>query len=416
MRAIRLGVWSVSLVVGALVIRPAAQASDPTTTAHWVGTWTTSPVAQATTGTFSTGFSNQTLRQISRVSLGGSELRLRLSNTFGAQAVVVGSVQVGLRDKGAAIKAGSNRAVTFGASTSVTLWPGAVIVSDPVKLDVPALAELATSIYLPDDVPAGLPITFHSTAKQTNYISPKGDHTAAVDMPVETTKQSWYFLTGIDVAAPREVGAVVALGDSLTDGNLSTADANSRWTDALATKLHAAGIRMGVMNQGTGGGRVLHDAVGDSGLRRFDRDVLAQPGVTHVVVLLGINDLRKRLSAGSPESEPVSADDMIAGYKQLILRAHSRGVKIIVGTLLPWENETFAADAYTPEGAAKRQAINAWIRSSGGFDGVMDFDRLLQDPAHPNRLLLKWDSGDHLHPGDAGYRHMGEAFDLSQLK
>jgi lysophospholipase L1-like esterase len=173
---------------------------------------------------------------------------------------------------------------------------------------------------------------------------------------------------------------------------------------------------MGVMNQGTGGGRVLHDLVGDSGLRRFDRDVLAQPGVTHVVVLLGINDLRRRLSAGSPESEPVSADDMIAGYQQLILRAHSRGVKIIVGTLLPWENETFAADAYTPEGAAKRQAINAWIRSSGAFDGVMDFDKLLQDPAHPNRMLLKWDSGDHLHPGDAGYRHMGEAFDLSLLK
>jgi lysophospholipase L1-like esterase len=151
-------------------------------------------------------------------------------------------------------------------------------------------------------------------------------------------------------------------------------------------------------------------------LRRFDRDVLAQPGVTHVVVLLGINDLRRRLSAGSPESEPVSADDMIAGYKQLILRAHGRGVKIIGGTLLPWEDETFAADAYTPEGAAKRQAINAWIRSSGAFDGVVDFDKLLRDPAHPNRMLLKWDSGDHLHPGDAGYRRMGEAFDLSLLK
>ena len=207
MRAIRLGVWSVLLVVGAFAVRPAAQPNDSATTAHWVGTWTTSPVAQAATGTFGTGFNNQTLRQIARVSLGGSELRLRLSNTFGTKAVVVGSVQVGLRDKGAAIKAGSNRTVTFGASTAVTLWPGAVIVSDPVRLDVPALAELAVSIYLPDEVPIGLPITFHNIAKQTNYISPKGDHTAAVEMPVDTTKQSWYFLTGIDVAAPREVGS-----------------------------------------------------------------------------------------------------------------------------------------------------------------------------------------------------------------
>ena len=199
-------------------------------------------------------FDNQTLRQITKVSLGGSELRLRLSNTFGTEAVVVGSAQVGLRDKGPSIKAGSNRTVTFGNSKSVTLWPGAVILRDPVRLDVPALAELATSIYLPDDVPASLPITFHNIAKQTNYVSPKGDHTAAVDMPVDTTKQSWYFLTGIDVTAPREVGAVVALGDSLTDGNLSTADTNNRWTDALAAKLHAAGIRMGVMNQGPGDG------------------------------------------------------------------------------------------------------------------------------------------------------------------
>jgi lysophospholipase L1-like esterase len=415
LRALKRGAWCVLLVVGAFAVRPTAQANDPTST-HWVGTWTTSPVAQSTTGTSSTGFSNQTLRQITKVSLGGSRVRLRLSNTFGAKAVVVGSVQVGLRDKGAAIRPGSNRPVTFGASRLVTLWPGAVIVSDPVELVVPALAELVTSIYLPEDVPASLPITFHSTAKQTNYISPKGDHTAAVDMPVDTTKESWYFLTGIDVSAPRAVGSVVALGDSLTDGNLSTADTNGRWTDALAAKLHATGTRMGVMNQGTGGGRVLHDLVGESGLHRFDRDVLAQPGVTHVVVLLGVNDLRRRLSVGSPESEPVSADDMIAGYKQLILRAHARNVKVIGGTLIPWENETFAADAYTPEGAAKRQAINAWIRSSGAFDGVMDFDKLLQDPTHPNRMLLKWDSGDHLHPGDAGYRHMGEAFELSLLK
>ncbi len=177
MRAIRLGVWSVLFVVGALAVRPAAQPNNLATTAHWVGTWTTAPVAQAATGTFSTGFNNQTLRQITRVSVGGSELRLRLSNTFGTKAVVVGSVQVGLRDKGAAIKVGSNRTVTFGASTSVTLWPGAVIVSDPVKLDVPALAELAVSLYLPDEVPAGLPICRRPTTSLRKHTVPRGTQT-----------------------------------------------------------------------------------------------------------------------------------------------------------------------------------------------------------------------------------------------
>ena len=265
-RAIRLAIWSALLVVGAFVIRPAAQASDPIATAHWVGTWTTAPVAQATTGPNSTGFSNQTLRQITKVSLGESELRLRLSNTFGTKAVVVGSVQVGLRDKGPSIKAGSSRTVTFGNSKSVTLWPGAVILSDPVRLDVPALAELATSIYLPDDVPASLPITFHNSARQTNYISRRAITHRPSRCRSTRRNSHGHFLTGIDVTAPREVGAVVVLGDSLTDGNISRPDTNSRWTDALSATLHAAGVRMGVMNQGTGGGRVLRDVVGDGRL------------------------------------------------------------------------------------------------------------------------------------------------------
>ena len=244
-------------------IGPAARADGRPNGAHWVGTWTTAPVPQPPSANYSVGFKDQTLRQIVKVSLGGSELRLRLSNTFGTKKVQVGTVRVGLRDKGPAIKDGSNRAVTFGGATSVTLWPGAVTLSDPIKLDVPALAELAVSIYLPGEVPASLPITYHGIAKQTNYISPSGDHTAQVEMPVEATKLSWYFLTGIDVVAPQGVGAVVALGDSLTDANLSSADTNSRWTDALAAKLHADGVQMGVINQGTGGGRLLSDVVGD---------------------------------------------------------------------------------------------------------------------------------------------------------
>ena len=405
-----------SLVVVALIANPIALADELQPDKHWVGTWTTPPVSQAATGNNSTGFGNQTLRQIVHVSLGGSELRVRLSNLFGTKDVTVGAAHVALRDKGSAIKGGSDRTITFGGARSVTLWPGAVILSDPVRLDVPALGELAISIYLPGDVPANLPITFHGTAKQTNYVSGPGDHTAEGDFSDTTTKQSWYFLTGVDVVAPRQVGGIVAFGDSLTDANVSTADTNSRWPDALAAKLQAAGKQMGVMNEGTGGGRVLHDGNGESGLHRFDRDVLSQPGVTHVVVILGINDLRRRPTAPDPNAEQVTADDMIAGYKQLILRAHARGIKIIGATLLPWEDETFVQGAYTPEGGAKRLAINTWIRSSGAFDGVIDFDKLLADPAHPTRMLAKWDSGDHLHPGDAGYRYMGESIDLALFK
>jgi lysophospholipase L1-like esterase len=404
------------LVLGALVVRPTAVADELQNDSHWVGTWTTPPVAQGTMGNNVTGFNNQTLREIVHVSIGGSELRVRLSNTFGTRDVAIGAAHIALRGKGAAIKPGSDRGITFGGAKSTTLWPGSVILSDPVRLDVPALSELAISIYLPGDVPASLPITFHGGARQTNYVSAAGDHTGDADFTGGTTKQSWYFLTGVDVAAPRQVGAIVALGDSLTDANVSTPDTNSRWPDALAAKLHAAGKVMGVMNEGTGGGRVLHDGNGESGLHRFDRDVLSQPGVTHVIVILGINDLRRRPATADQSPDDVTADDVIAGYKQMALRAHARGIKIIGCTLLPWEDETFVKGAYTPEGGAKRQEINAWIRKSGVFDGVIDFDKMLQDPDHPNRMLAKWDSGDHLHPSDIGYLHMGEAIDLSLFK
>ena len=396
-----------ALVIAGFTVRPVA-AADPSANQHWVGTWTTAPVAQPATGDATTSFNNKTLREIVYVSIGGQDIRLRLSNTFGQKLVNVGAVRVALRDKGAAVKPGTDRIVTFNGSGTVTLWPGATIVSDPVRMELPPRAALAVSIYLPGEVPATLPITFHGTAKQTNYISPAGAHTGTADMPVEATKQSWYFLTGVDVLAPRTTGGIVALGDSLTDANISTADTNSRWPDALADKLVAAGKPMGIMNVGTGGNRLLHYGTGESGLQRFDRDVLAQPGATHVIVLLGINDLRRRPNV----TEVVTADDMIAGYQQLIVRAHAKGLKIYGGTLLPWEDETFTPGAYTPEGGEKRRKINAWMRASGAFDAVIDFDKVLQDPANPNRMLPKWDSGDRLHPGDAGYRYMGDSIDL----
>jgi lysophospholipase L1-like esterase len=356
------------------------------------------------------GFKNQTVRVIARTTMGGRQIRVRLSNAYGTKPLAIGAAHIALRSEGAAIKPGSDRALTFGGAKSTTIWTGALAVSDPIDLEVPAMADLAVSIYLPGDVPPDFPITYHSLARQTNYISPTGDFTSSAEMPVSMTRNSWYFLTGVEVMAPEQVGGLVAFGDSLTDANISTPNTNSRWPDELARRLVAAHQQMAVMNEGTGGNRILHDGVAgsnDNGLHRFDRDVLSQSGVTHVIVFLGINDIRNR----NP-GEAVTADDMIAGYKQLILRAHAKGIKIFGATLLPNENES----AYTPEGEVKREAVNAWIRSGGAFDGVVDFEKALRDPSHPTSMLPKYDCGDHLHPNDLGYRALGDAIDLAMLK
>jgi lysophospholipase L1-like esterase len=391
---------------------------------HWVGTWSTPAQAQGAgpvnaapnAASNAVSFNNQTLRMVVRTSIGGHQVRVRLSNDFGEQPLKIGAVHIALRSKGADIVPGSDRALTFGGSKSTTIWTRTLVLSDPVNLDVPSLSDVTVSIYLPGEVPVTLPITQHGSARSTNYISTPGDFTASTEFPVGLTKQSWYFVTGVEVMAPTQVGAVVTFGDSITDANISTPDTNSRWPNELAIRLVAAHHDMGVLNQGTGGDRILHDAAGgtnDSGLHRFDRDVLSQSGVTHVIVILGINDIRNR---SGNRAEDVTADQMIEGYKQMVLRAHARGIKIIGGTLLPNENETFALGAYTPEGDVKRLAVNAWIRTSGAFDGVVDFEKALRDPSHPTRLLAKFDCGDHLHPSDLGYKEMGDAVDLALLK
>jgi len=230
-------------------------------------------------------------------------------------------------------------------------------------------------------------------------------------MPVGQISGDWFFLSGVDVLASADTGGVVALGDSLTDANISTLDAHCRWPDQLSRRLQARprGRPMGVMNQGLGGNRILHDIRGDSGLRRFDRDVLAQPGVTHVIVMLGTNDLRNRWA--KPEEE-VNADQMIAGLKQFAVRAHTRGIKIFGATLTGFENETFLPGAWTPERERTRLAVNEWIREGGVFDAAVDFDRALRDPERPARMLPIYDCDDHLHPSDLGYNKMGDAIDL----
>jgi lysophospholipase L1-like esterase len=266
-------------------------------------------------------------------------------------------------------------------------------------------------VHLPADLPASFGITGRY-ARQMNYISPPGDFAGEDVMPVGRLTDDWYFVCGVDVIAPGETGAVVAVGDSLTDANISTHDGHHSWPSQLARRLMArtGGRPMAVMNQGLGGNRILHDIRGDSGLRRFDRDVLAQPGVTHAVIMLGTNDLRNR--PGKPEEEVV-APQMIAGLKQFALRGRAHGIKVVAATLTPFENETFLPGAWNPRREAVRQAVNDWIRKGESFDAIVDFDRALRDPDHPTQMLPIYDCGDHLHPSDLGYRAMGDAIDLS---
>jgi len=373
---------------------------------RWVGTWTAAPAPAE-----GAAFSNHTLRMNVRASLGGDTLRVRLSNAYGSRKLVVGAARIGLRDIGPNIVPGSDRQLTFGGADTATIAAGALLVSDPVALPLPPLGDLAISVHLPGDLPATFGITGRYS-RQTNYISPPGDFTAAVAMPVGKLTDDWYFVCGVDLLASPDTGGIVALGDSLTDANISTIDAFCRWPDQLSRRLQArtGGRSMGVMNQGLGGNRILHDIRGDSGLRRFDRDVLVQPGVTHAIVMLGTNDLRNRWA--KPEEE-VTAEAMIAGLKQLAVRARTRDIKIFGATLTPYENETFLVGAWTPERESRRQTVNAWIRDGGAFDAVVDFDQALRDPTHPARMLPIYDCGDHLHPSDLGYNAMGDAIDLA---
>jgi lysophospholipase L1-like esterase len=373
---------------------------------HWVGTWTTAPAPAE-----GAALSNHTLRMNARVSLGGDRLRVRLSNAYGVRNLRVGAATIGLRDKAAGILPGSLRKLTFGGSESAAIAVGSLLISDAIDFPLTPIADVAISVWLPEDLPASFGITGRYS-RQTNYISPPGNFTAETVMPVGKITDDWYFVSGIDVVGSPEVGGVVALGDSLTDANISTIDAFCRWPDQLSRRLQVrrGGRPIGVMNQGLGGNRILHDIRGDSGLRRFDRDVLAQPGVTHVIVMLGTNDLRNRWA--KPEEE-VTAEQMIAGLKQMAMRAHTRGIKIFGATLTGFENETFLPGAWNPRREAERQALNDWTRKAGVFDAVVDFDRALADPEHPTRMLAAYDCGDHLHPSDLGYNKMGDAIDLA---
>jgi lysophospholipase L1-like esterase len=382
---------------------------------HWVVTWGASPAPQLADETQMRDaklvFENQTLREIVHTSIGSNTVRVRLSNAYGKQTVEVGAAHIALRAKGSEIAAGSDRALTFSGRPTVSIPPNALVLSDPVKLDIPATGDLAISIFLPK---AATGAGIHYSAQQTSYIAP-GNVTDTASISNATTMTSWVFLTGVDVLAPESASAVVAFGDSITDGARSTVDANHRWPDILANRLQHSGKKIAVLDAGIGGNRILHDATsnirfGVNALARFDRDVLAQPGVKYVIVLEGINDLG-HAGTSAPASETVSSDDLIAGFKQMIERAHEKGLKIFGATITPFEGTVFPG-YFTPEKEAKRKAVNEWIRTGRAFDGVIDFEKAIRDPQNPNRVLPAYDGGDHLHPGDAGYQAMGAAIDL----
>jgi lysophospholipase L1-like esterase len=403
-------------MIRAAALAAALAAAQP----QWIATWGASPAPQLEPKQMRAdklNFANQTLREIVHASVGGNSVRVRLSNAYGKTTVKIGGAHIALRAGGAGIAPGSDRALTFSGRADVSIPPDALVLSDPVSLAVPNASDLAVSIFLPEATTgAGI----HYAAQQTSYIG-SGDLTAAATISSPETITSWVFLTGVDVAEPAPASTLVAFGDSITDGARSTMDANHRWPDVLASRLLArrGGRPIGVVDAGIGGNRILHDASGNirfgvNALARFDRDVLAQPGVRYVIVLEGINDLG-HAGTSAPVAETVSADDIIAGLKQLIARAHEKGIKIYGGTLTPFEGTVFPG-YYTPEKEAKRQAINSWIRTGKAFDGVVDFDKAVRDPNHPGRMLPAYDGGDHLHPADAGYKAMGEAVDVAIFK
>jgi lysophospholipase L1-like esterase len=428
-----LALSSLAAPYGTVLAQPAVW--DPSQ--QWVGTWGTAPAGPPLPAQTET-FTGQTLRLIVHTSIGGSQVRIRVSNELGTTPLRIGAAHIARRGAGAGIAAGTDRVLTFSGSTSITIPPGAPVLSDPVDLDVPALSDLAISLYLPESVQA---TTIHGSAFQTNYVSLPGNFTSAASFPTQRSITSWPFLTEVDVSAPG-AGAIVALGDSITDGSVTMVDANHRWPDLLALRLQttrdasvagatagaaqgsaalrALGSRLGVVNRGIGGNRLLRDPgeqplFGRAALARFDRDVIATAGLRYLVVLIGINDIGHPGTGTIPLSETVTAQDLIAGYRQLIARAHVKGIPVYGATLTPFEGTVFP-NYYTPQKETVRQAVNDWIRGSDEFDAVIDFDRAVRDPSHPTRMLPAYDSGDHLHPNDLGMQAMANAIPLELFR
>lgn len=375
---------------------------------HWVGTWATSPqLADLAEQPPAPGFVDSTLRQIVHVSVGGTKIRVRFSNAFGKTALTIGPVHVAKAVGGGAIQAESDKPLTFDKRSSVTIPVGALVYSDALDFELAPLSDLAITIYLKSS-PDG--VTAHDGSRATSYFT-AGECVSAAVLPSAQTVDHWYFLNGVDVPRAHSSAAVVVLGDSITDGRNSTTNGNGRWPDELARRLHANKHTSGiaVLNEGIGGNRLLRDGLGPNALARLDRDVLTQADARWLLVLEGVNDIGTCKEACDLES---IANDIVAAYQQIIVRAHSLNIRVYGATITPLGGSFYA----NPEAERARQAVNRWIRTSGRFDAVIDFDAVTRDPSNPSNLSSGADSSDHLHPGDAGYKAMGDSINLKLFK
>jgi lysophospholipase L1-like esterase len=399
----------VRFVAAVGLVRRAALPKGP---AHWVASWSAAPMAPAPNTLGATGFTDQTIRNLVYTSAGGTKVRVLVTNAFGTRPLDVGHAAIAVRGKAAGT--GPEIPLTFRHRRSVVIKPGAAVFTDPVALKVQPLQELAVSVFLPR---ATGPATVHALAQQVNYVA-HGDHVLDRGGAAFTTKTfSWYYVASVDVLAPvRNLGTLVALGDSITDGVNSSTNTNSRWPNDLARRLHPrTGETLSVVDEGIGGNRLLNTApcCGVSALARFKRDVLHRAGVREVILLEGINDIgqSQHTGASSAPHNDISAEQIIGGYRRLIAEAHAAHLRIFGATILPFRGARY----WTSAGEAKREAINGWILHSGAFDGVIDFSDAVEDAGVPTMLNPAYDSGDHLHPNRRGYHAMANAIDLKML-
>jgi len=389
-------------------------AQDAPAAVHWVGTWASSQqIPEPANALPPEELRDATLRQIVHLSVGGPELRVHVSNAFGKAPLHIDSVHIArpvspLSDQ---IDVATDKALTFGGSSDVIVPAGAEYISDPVNYPVSALSNLAISFHLqePPDQQTG-----HPGSRATSYVV-HGNLVSAATLSNAIIVDHWYQIAGVDVTAPADAVSIVALGDSITDGHASTTNGNDRWTDVLAERLQgsAATNQIGVLNEGIGGNHLLVDGLGPNALARLNRDVLAQTGVRYVIVLEGVNDLGglTRLGEVPTADHKALVARILSAYQQIILRTHAHGIEVIGATITPYAGSDYYHP--TPRDELDRNAVNEWIRAPGHFDAVIDFDKVMRNPSHPERLLPSYDSGDHLHPSPAGYRAMANAIPLS---